>query len=129
MTLVIKALSSGGVVTAAPRIDTSNPEVANPTGPVSDVVTQNKLVRPSQGVLLVDDQGAHYIAVPTDDIAELLNLIKELLEVVKTVGESQVVGAVVGQATGTMMKLSELNPQIVAKAQQLETKTGAFVQT
>lgn len=93
------------------------------TGDEIEVPDAEKLCkgeRDSKGVILVDETGAKYIAIPVEDIADLKGFIELALEVSKELASTPASQGATPAAG---------NPQITAKIQQLESKLAEFKQT
>lgn len=76
--------------------------------------------RDSRGVILVDEDGAKYLAIPVGDIADLKSFIELALEVSKELANTPASQGATPAAG---------NPQINTKIQQLESKIAEFKQT
>ncbi|AUR91880.1 hypothetical protein NVP1166O_19 [Vibrio phage 1.166.O._10N.261.51.C7] len=88
---------------------------------VPDVDTLGlKLERSSQGILLVDENGAKYLALPIQDIADLLAITSQA---------STVLGLVGTTPTAQGSSLETVNPAITTARQQLNTLIQEFTQS
>lgn len=79
-----------------------------------------KLERDSQGILLVDEHGAKYLALPIQDIADLLAITKQVSSVLELVGKT----AVTQGST-----LEAVNPAITQARTALDNLIQEFVQS
>lgn len=79
-----------------------------------------KLERDSQGLLLVDGKGAKYIALPIQDIADLLEISKQAAKLAALLGTT----AVTQGST-----LEAVNPAITQEKQALNQLIEEFTQT
>lgn len=79
-----------------------------------------KLERDSQGLLLVDSKGAKYIALPIQDIADLLEISKQAAKLAALLGTTPVTQG---------STLEAVNPAITQEKQALNQLIEEFTQT
>ena len=87
---------------------------------VPDVTTDLALERDSGGFLLVDENGAKYIAFPVEDIAELVEICSKINDTAELISS---VPAVIGQTPAAS------NPQITTGIQEIKQKLEGFEKT